>query len=66
MSALYFSQAVAAHNDRIEVYRSLGLDCIPEPIAPVHAPAPVIPPRPYAGSYAVALDRRRRPVTEML
>lgn len=37
MSALYFAQAIAAHNRRIDVYRELGLDPIPEPIAP---PAP--------------------------
>jgi hypothetical protein len=52
---------IAAHSARRAVFAALGLDFIPEPLAPVYAPAPV-PPRPFIGCYEDTLDvlRRRR------
>lgn len=60
MSALYFSQAVEAANERRRVYAALGLDCIPAPLASIPAPHPVIPPKPFAGSYALERGRLRK------
>ena len=49
MSALYFRDAIIAHNARQSLYPD-PLPLIPVPVVE----APTIPPRPFVGSYEVA------------